>query len=109
MNISLQDIFINREDTFVDDKYLQMTDFAVRIKNIPPRREYNSVFQLKAQLTTHLSKVVKDEKQVLEGLDGAADDPGEIVSIHFGHKKFLNYRKLLQIALTAKKGQALRI
>ena len=46
---------------------------------------------------------------MLDCLDGAADDPGEIVSIHFGHKKFLNYKKLLQIALTAKKGQALRI
>ena len=91
-------MFIDREDTFVDDKYLQMTDFTVRIKGMPPQREYHSVLQLKAQLSTHLSRVVSDEKQVLEGLDGACDKPGEIVNIHFGHKKFLNYQKLMQIA-----------
>ena len=104
VNISLQDVFIKREDTFVDDKYLQMTDFTVRIKGMPPQREYHSLPQLKAQLSTHLAKVVSGEKQVLEGLDGAVDKPGEIVSIHFGHKKFNNYKKLMQIAQTAKKG-----
>ena len=50
LNISLFDIFIKREDRFVDDKYLQMTDFTVRIKNMPPQREYHTLYQLKAQL-----------------------------------------------------------
>ena len=48
LNISLFDIFIKREDRFVDDKYLQMTDFTVRIKNMPPQRQYHSLYQLKA-------------------------------------------------------------
>ena len=43
LNISLTDIFIKREDRFVDDKYLQMTDFTVRIKNLPPIREYHTL------------------------------------------------------------------
>lgn len=43
LNISLFDIFIKREDRFVDDKYLQMTDFTVRIKNMPPQREYHTL------------------------------------------------------------------
>ena len=109
VNISLFDIFIKREDTYVDNKYLQMTDFTVRIKNLPPMREYHNLSQLRAQLSTHLSKVVQDEKQVLEGLTGAIDDPGEIANIYFGQKKFINYKKLMLIAQTAKKGQALRI
>ena len=32
------------------------------------------------------------------------DDPGEIVNIHFGHRNFKNYRKLMQIEKAAKKG-----
>ena len=84
INISLFDIFIKREDTFVDDSYLQMTDFTVRIKNMPPQREYHTLHQLKAQLATHLTKVVQGEKQVLEELADVPEDPGEIVNIHFG-------------------------
>ena len=66
LNISLFDIFIKREDRFVDDKYLQMTDFTVRIKNMPPQRQYHNLHQLRAQLTTHLSRVVQSESQVLD-------------------------------------------
>ena len=48
VNIALFDIFIKREDQFVDDKYLQMTDFTVRLKNLPPHREYHTTAQLRA-------------------------------------------------------------
>ncbi len=60
-------------------------------------------------MATHLTKVVKGEKQVLEELDGSVDDPSEIVNITFGQKKFINFKKLMLIAQAAKKGQALRI
>ena len=86
-----------------------MTDFTVRIKNMPPQREYNTLHQLKAQISTHLTKVVQGEKQVLEELKDVPEDPGEIVNIHFGQKKFGNYNKLMQISEAAKKGQRLRI
>ena len=83
-----------------------MTDFTVRLKNLPPHREYHTLAQLRAQLATHLKLVVHGEKQVLKELRDANefDDPGEIVNIHFGHKNFFNFRKLMQIEKAAKKG-----
>lgn len=53
--------------------------------------------------------MVNNEKQVLEGLRGTLDLPGEIVNIHFGAKKFVNYQKLMLIEQAANQGQSLRI
>ena len=46
---------------------------------------------------------------MLTELTDVAEDPGEIVNIHFGQKKFGNYKKLMAISEAAKKGQRLRI
>ena len=46
---------------------------------------------------------------MLEELADVPEDPGEIVNIHFGQKKFGNYKKLMAISEAAKKGQRLRI
>ena len=86
-----------------------MTDFAVRIKNLPAQFTYSTLNQLKAQLATHLGKVVSGEKQVLTELQDSQEDAKEIVNVHFGQKKFVNYRNLMLIEQAAKKGQALRI
>ena len=61
-----------------------MTDFAVRIKNLPAQFTYSTLNQLKAQLATHLGKVVSSEKQVLTELQDSQEDAKEIVNIHFG-------------------------
>lgn len=76
---------------------------------MPDHSKYQTLRQLTAQLSTHIQKVVKDEKQVLDELLEEEDDPSEIVNIHFGQKNFMNYNKLKDIANAAKKGQRLRI
>ena len=47
---------------------------------------------------------MSEEAQVLEGLAFVDDHPSEIVNIHFGQKKFVNYQKLIRINEAAKKG-----
>jgi len=44
-----------------DTKFVHMTDFAVRIKNLPPESAYDNLEHLKAKLLIHLSEVVKRE------------------------------------------------
>ena len=61
MNIAMMSSYIEREGKYMDDQYVTMPDFAVRIKNLPPRSEYKDLNQLRAQLTLHINKVVKKE------------------------------------------------
>lgn len=50
------------EEAIVNDiDYTQITDFAIRIKNLPPLSEYKDLEQLRAMLTIYLTKGLKKE------------------------------------------------
>jgi hypothetical protein len=73
-----------------------MTDFAVRVKNLPPLKEYETLDQLKAHLTMHINKVVAKQPSVY-GEQNTEIRPEEVVSISFAHKNFVKYNYLMQI------------
>lgn len=85
-----------------------MPDFTVRIKNLPPQTEYDSLNQLAAMLTVHLTRVIEEEPAVLEARAAEEVKPSEIVNIHFAQKDFSNYKKLIAVEKLASEGQKLR-
>ena len=99
---------IRREQHIVDLQFVQITDFAVRIKNLPEKDKYDSLDQLKAQLELHIKDVVSKEPQAYRGKEDAEVDPTEIVNIHFAQKNFGKYRILLKIEALAQQGQKMR-
>ena len=54
---------IDQERRIANDKALEMNDFSVRIKNLPPCSEYRSLEELKAQLTIHIKNILQNEKE----------------------------------------------
>ena len=74
--------YIYLEEHDIDNKNVQVTDFAVRIKNFPDVEEYTSINQLKAMLALHINKVIKKEKTIIGNLPDT-DKSTEIVDIHF--------------------------
>ena len=54
---------IDQERRVANDKALEMNDFSVRIKNLPPSEEYRSLDELKAQLTMHIKKILQNETE----------------------------------------------
>ena len=98
-NIVFLDKQIRRERYRIDLEHLQMTDFTVRIKNLPPASNYdNDLAQLKAQLSIHIDKVLKMEApQVFESMRNSQVGNSEIVNIHFARKDFSIYNNLIEI------------
>ena len=50
----------------VDKRAVQITDFSVRIKNLPPISEYGSIPKLRIILDNHIRQVLKTEPQVID-------------------------------------------
>lgn len=98
------------EEKFVDKRAVQITDFSVRIKNLPPIEEYGSIPKLRIILDNHIRQVLKTEPQVIDDLE--RDKEGnrleeynlDIVNISFGLKNFRNYEILQQIEAIGKQG-----
>ena len=68
---AMQGYWIRREVFDVSKDFVQMTDFTVRVRNLPPIDSYDALDQLAAALTLHIRKIVaaKDEVSV-----GKADE-----------------------------------
>ena len=52
---------IERESRINDSDYLTMSDFTVRIKNLPTKKVYDNLQQLRAMLVVHFAKLLKNE------------------------------------------------
>lgn len=53
------------EEMIVDKRAVQITDFAVEIKNLPPVEDFGSLPKLRIMLDNHIRKVIKEEPQVI--------------------------------------------
>ena len=54
--------FIKKEERDEDRRLVQLSDFAVRIKNLPPAESFNNnIEQLRAMLHFHITEIVKKE------------------------------------------------
>lgn len=49
---------IKSEAADYDNELLQITDFAVRVKNLPDHKNYNTLDQLRSILTSHFTRVL---------------------------------------------------
>jgi hypothetical protein len=74
--------YITLEEHDIDIQNVQVTDFAVRIKNLPDAEEYNSLNQLKAMLSLHIKDVIGKEDPVISSLP-FSEKSTQIVNIHF--------------------------
>ena len=52
------DHYIYKEAEELDNNFVQITDFSLRVKNLPEIQDYKSLEQLRAMLQTHLEMVV---------------------------------------------------
>ena len=64
INLIILQRYIPMERHLIDQGTVMMTDFTVRVKNLPPLSEYETLDQLKAQLTMHINKVVAKQSSV---------------------------------------------
>ena len=60
-----------------------MTDFTVRVRNLPPIDSYDALDETAAALTMHVEKIVAAEEEVFVGKANQSIGPEEIVSINF--------------------------
>lgn len=74
-----------------------MTDFAVRVKHLPPIENEKGLDELAAALTIHCERIVADEDEVFVGRTNSAIGPTEIVSVNFALRPFMRYESLLRI------------
>jgi hypothetical protein len=63
----MQGYWIRREVFDVSKDFVQMTDFTVRVRNLPPIDSYDALDQLAAALTLHIRKIVAAEDEVSVG------------------------------------------
>ena len=85
-----------------------MTDFSVKIKNLPNINNYINLKALEAELTQHLESVINSTKHTLTSLS-PTDAHDEVVNMHFAQKNFINYKILMQIDAFANEGQRYRV
>eukprot|EP00347_Sterkiella_histriomuscorum_P022647 403337690 len=83
------------EDKEINESLLKAEHFAVVIKKLPPREEFNSIKELKAQLWNHLEQVVKQEPSIQNDQNIANNQ--KIMNIHFGLSDFSKLKILIQI------------
>lgn len=90
--------FIKKEERDEDKRIVNLSDFAVQIKNIPSADNWNQNHELlRVMLFWHITEVVKKEPQVIFNMDEKylpGVDHSEIVSISFGEKDFRDYELL---------------
>jgi hypothetical protein len=108
-----------------DRDNVQLTDFALRIKNFPNQDSWSNLATLRVKLHKHLRQIAgvtgkpHNQKGVyIEALaDGFQDEHGkavygarhdEIVDIQFGVKNFRSYEILQEIEQIGKQGQKLQ-
>ena len=60
-----------------------MTDFSVRVSNLPEIKSYEELDELSAALTHHISKVIFYEDEVYAGSEHTGINPVEMVSINY--------------------------
>ena len=61
-----------------------MTDFTVRVKNLPLKPAFDNLDELKAMLEMHIMQVIRDEPNVYQiRRDQEFSNVDEIVNIHF--------------------------
>lgn len=101
--------YIMREGFLMDRYSLQTSDFSVKVTNMPPLDEYQTLEHLRAMLGIHCKNVVYYERQVIHRLRNSQNMPEDIVSIHFTQKDFTAYKILIEIEKLARKGQKLRV
>ena len=85
-SISLEQYYINKDS-------VQMTDYAVRVKNLPEDGEgYANLDDLQAQLEEHIARVVEHQPPVYsEEQQSQFVKPWEIASFHFAQAGFERY------------------
>lgn len=83
-----------REESEVDKAGVQVTDFSIRLKNLPEPTEFKSLIMLRVKLEQHIRLAVETQPQVFDTLifkdaEGIPTcDHTEIVNIRFGMKDF---------------------
>jgi len=74
-------ILIETQEDYVDrfnDQTIQMTDFTIRVKNLPHHKFYGDNDEaLKAVLMTHFSEVIKDELKHIKEMNEFVDADGD--------------------------------
>ncbi len=64
----MEQVNIKRESRINDSNFVTMSDFTVRIKNLPTKKTYKNLQMLKAMLVVHFAKILKNEAQVYSKL-----------------------------------------
>lgn len=54
-------VYSKEEENELDFEGVQLTDFSVKIKNLPRGENYGSLAELRAILWNHILRVVKEE------------------------------------------------
>jgi uncharacterized tellurite resistance protein B-like protein len=57
--------YIEKEEAKIDYENVDLTDFTVRIRNLPPQSEFGSLAALRVHLTKHIIDIVKAEPHVI--------------------------------------------
>lgn len=106
---------IAKEERVQKKTSVLITDFAVRIGNLPDREVFGTHTALEAKLVNHINKIVTHEaqEQVYGNMPQEEREKqvpvSEIASIHFGDKSFKDYLVLAEIDAWTMQGQALRV
>lgn len=90
---------INKAEQELDMEGVQLTDFSVRIRNLPTQSDFGSLSALRVELTKHIVDIVRSEPQVFPELDAKYAHSGvpqdfdhsQIVNISFGLENFSQY------------------
>jgi hypothetical protein len=95
--------YIEKEDRITKKTSVLITDFAVRIGNLPPVSEFGTHSALEAKLVSQIIKVVDKTPKQLEKMNEIIN-PSQVASIHFGNKNFKEYVILKDIDAWACEG-----
>ena len=66
VNIMWMNKAIGWEQHDVGKKFVHMTDFTVRVKNLPLKPAFDNLDELKAMLEMHIMEVIKKEPNVYQ-------------------------------------------
>ena len=91
----------------LDRKRVMITDFTVRVKNLPEPSKFESLEKLRAKLTLHINQVVQNEPQALNMKENEIP-PEQVASIHFAKKNFQIYKILIDAKELADQGKIKR-
>ena len=111
-NIYFLKFSIKREKERIDIKSYQLTDFGVKIGNIPKTIVNQSTVQVKITITDYVKRIIEQAygaQPQVDRKDKSTEDLASIVNIHFGLKDFSRYNIMLQISQLIRDGQIIRL